>query len=422
MKRILLFVALLATSSALWAQRPSAVHMLEGMRISDVAIEHDGDMLYVEMRMELQASHIKGRRARLYTPILYHGSHSVELTSVGLFGREHYIVDERQRAKVEVIPDEWRLRRRDLPAVVSYYAAIPYQQWMNGASLRVEEVLYGCCNRVEAIAEVVVARYEEWIFKPEYVDAKPAMTSQKSVSNAYIDFPLMDANIDPAFGNNAVELALIDSFFASCGDKSKQLSAIHIVGYASPDGEYSENAQLAQHRAEALRSYIMEQGCIPEELFVVNTVSEDWEGVIEWLAASKLQNRGAIIDIIKGATMTPDEKEAAIIRRYPQDFKVMLEECYPPLRRATYIVDYKVCGESLDAASKSINSANAAMQRGDWASAKSYLQSAGTSPLADYARALYAIHTGNLKEGVALLNKVKSSVPQAAKLLNELTM
>jgi hypothetical protein len=74
----------------------------------------------------------------------------------------------------------------------------------------------------------------------------------------------------------------------------------------------------------------------------------------------------------------------------------------------------------LDAAAKSINAANEAMRRGDMASAKKYLQSAGSSSLADYARALYAIHIGNLKEGMALLNKVKSTIPQAAQLLKEL--
>lgn len=421
MKRIILLFALLALSSVTWAQRSSTVHMLEGMRISDVAIEHDGDMLYVEMRMELQASHIKGRRARVYTPILYHSSKSIDLPSVGVFGREHYYVDKRQKLLVEDVPDEWRLRRRDLPAVVSYYAAIPYEQWMNGATLRVEETLYGCCNRIEAFGEVIVAEYREWVFNPEYVDVKPTMMSQKEVSNAYVDFPLMDANIDPKFSDNAVELALIDKFFASFGDKSKQLGSIHIVGYASPDGEYQANAELAQHRAEALRTYIMKLGNYPPTIFILNSVSEDWEGVVEWLNGSTLKNREAIIEIIK-SDMAPDEKEHAISSRYPQEFEVMLEECYPPLRRATYVVDYKVSSESLDATSKSINAANAAMRRGDLTSAKSYLQSAGTSPLADYARALYAIHVGNLKEGVALLNKVKSSVPQATKLLNELSM
>ncbi|MBR2429441.1 MAG: DUF3868 domain-containing protein [Alistipes sp.] len=421
MKRILLLFALLTISSATWAQRSSAVHMLEGMRISDVAIEHDGEMLYVEMRMELQASHIKGRRARIYTPVLSHATHSIELPSVGVFGREHYYVDRRQKLQVEDIPDEWRLRRRDLPAVVSYYAAIPYQQWMNGATLHVNELLYGCRNRVEALGEVVVAKYSEWVFTPEYVDVKPTAKAEMQVANAFVDFPLMDANIDPKFSDNAAELAVIDKFFASFCDSSKQLSAIHIVGYASPDGEYEANAELAQQRAEALRSYIMKLGNIPLSLFTLNSVSEDWTGVIEWLNGSTLKNKAAIVEIIKG-TMTPDEKEHAISSRYPQDFEVMLAECYPPLRRATYRVDYKVCDQMLDAASKSINAANAAMQRGDLVAAKSYLQSAGTSPLADYARALYAIHTGNLKEGVALLNKVKSSVPQAAKLLKQMTM
>lgn len=420
MKRIILFLTLSCLIPTAWAQHRSAEQMLADMSISNVNIEHEGDMLYLTMRLELDETHIKGCEARVYTPILYHGTRAIELTSVGLFGREHYFVDSRQKVRVESIPDEWRLRRRDLPAVITYYAEVPYQQWMNGSTLRVEATLYGCGDKMVALGEVIVAEYREWIFNPVYVDAKPVINSTNNVASAYIDFPLMDAVIDPTFGNNAALISNISKFFSSCDCNSDcDMTTINITGYASPDGEYSENGELAQQRAEALRDYIVENYGVNEKIISLSSVSEDWESVIKWLEASSLKDGQAIIDIIKG-DMTPDEKDHAISTHYPAEYKQMLNECYPPLRRATYVADYNSHCENLDAAAKSINAANEAMRRGDMASAKKYLQSAGSSSLADYARALYAIHIGNLKEGMTLLNKVKSSVPQAAQLLKEL--
>lgn len=421
MRRITLFFAMLCLAPMVWAQQRAAEHMLTGMRITNVAIEHDGEMLYVGMRMELDKTHIKGRHARIYTPILYHGSKAIELTSVGIFGREHYFIDERQKLRVEQIPEEWRLRRKDLPAVVTYFAAVPYEQWMNGATLRVEAVLYGCGDNFVALGEVIIGQYHEWVFNPVYVDVKPTKTSNNSIVRAYIDFPLMDASIDPAFANNATLLGDIAKFFDRCaGNVSCDMTAIHITGYASPDGVYDENAKLAKERAEALCNYLVTTFGVKDDIITLSSVAEDWDGVVQWVEASSLKNKSAILDIING-TMSPDEKEYAISTHYPKEYQTMLHECYPPLRRATYMVDYKSCGESLDAAAKSINAANAAMRRGDMASANNYLKSAGTTPLADYARALYTIHMGNLKEGVTLLNKVKSSVPEAAQLLKELS-
>lgn len=404
-----------------WAQRNDAAHMLTGMRITNMTIEHEGDMLYVGMRMELDHTHIKSRHARVYTPILYHGTRAIELTSVGVFGREHYFVDTRQKLRVEQIPEEWRLRRKDLPAVVTYFAAVPYQQWMNGATLRVEALLYGCGDRVVALGEVIVGEYREWVFNPVYVDAKPVISTSNCVASAYVDFPLMDATIEPTFGDNGVLLSNMSKFFGSCSCNSAcDMTTIDITGYASPDGAYDENAKLAKERAEALRDYLVATFGVKSDIITLNSVTEDWTGVVKWLEASSLKNREAILAIING-TMSPDEMDHAISTKYPKEYEQMLTECYPALRRATYRADYNDHCERLDAAAKSINAANAAMRSGDMASAKRYLQTAGNSPLADYARALYAIHMGNLKEGMTLLNRVKSSVPEAAQLLKELS-
>ena len=417
MKRLLLVVALVCLSTSLYAQRRAVEQVVEGMSIYDVAIDHEDDMLYVEMRLYLAEHHLKGHYAIIYTPILYHKGHSVELTPVGVYGRQHYYVDARQKHSIDVVPEEWRLRHRDLPAEVSYYAAIPYQSWMNGSTLRVEAVLYGCGDRIELLGEVIVGEYHEYVFNPVYVDVKPTMTMQGEQTSAYIDFRLMHSDIDPSYMDNASELDAMSKFFTSFAcDKMCGCSALHITGYASPDGEYSVNAELAEARAEALRDHILSIVSLPTTIITIDSVAEDWDGVAQWVEASSLKNKSEILAIVRG-TLAPDEKDAAIMSHFPEEYKVMLEECYPALRRAECTMHYRVNHESLSAESKSINAANEAMRKGDMSVARTYLQSAGSSPLADYARALYAIHMGEVKQGVALLQRAKTSVPEAAQLL-----
>lgn len=417
MKRLLLVITLACLSTSLYGQRKAVEQVVEGMGIYDVAIDHEDDMLYVEMRLYLAERHVKNHYAVIYTPILYHECHSVSLPSVGVYGRQHYYVDARDKHRVDVVPEEWRLRHRDLPAEVSYYAAIPYQEWMNGSMLRVEAVLYGCHDRVEVLGEVVVGEYRECVFNPVYVDVKPTMTMQSKQASAYIDYRLMKSDIDPSFMDNSAELETISKMFTSLGEaKMCDCCALHITGYASPDGEYSENAELAEARATTLRDHILDIAPIPSMAITMDSVAEDWEGVAQWVETSSLTNKEEILAIVRG-TLAPDKRDAALHSRFPEEYRVILDECYPPLRRAECTLHYRVGEEMLDAAAKSINAANAAMRSGDLSAARTYLQSAGSSPLADYARAIYAIHMGDLKQGVSLLQRVKSSVPEAAQLL-----
>ena len=68
MKRLLLVVALVCLSTSLYAQRRAVEQVVEGMSICDVAIDHEDDMLYVEMRLYLAEHHLKGHYATIYTP------------------------------------------------------------------------------------------------------------------------------------------------------------------------------------------------------------------------------------------------------------------------------------------------------------------------------------------------------------------
>ena len=420
MKRLFLFVTLLCLSSQLSAQPMVAKQVIEGMSIYDVAMDHEDDTFYVEMSLYLDKYHLKGRYAVVYTPVLYNGDRYVELPSVGYYGRQHYYVDARKRGLIDVVPEQWRLRHRDLPAEVSYYAAIPYQGWMNGSTLRVEARVYGCHDRLELLGEVIVGDYHEYLIEPIYVDVKPTLVLHDKEASAYVDFRLMNSDIDASFMDNASELDTIAALFTSLAHcQMGHCSKLHITGYASPDGEYGVNAALAKARAENLRDYILSVASLPADIIIIDSVAEDWEGVAQWVEASSLKNKGDILAIVRG-NLPPDERDAQLHSRFPEEYQLMLEECYPPLRRAECTLRYSVAKESLDAAAQSINAANEAMRKGDMTSARTYLQSAGSSPLADYARALYAIQMGDVKRGVLLLEGVKSTIPEAAQLLREM--
>lgn len=70
------------------------------------------------------------------------------------------------------------------------------------------------------------------------------------------------------------------------------------MGYASPEGRYAANARLAQGRAEALKSYVMNEYGFKADLFKVNSVPEDWAGLRAYVAKNDLPLKEEILSII----------------------------------------------------------------------------------------------------------------------------
>lgn len=66
----------------------------------------------------------------------------------------------------------------------------------------------------------------------------------------------------------------------------RELSGIEVVGVSSPDGSLAANGRLAQARANALVDYLKERYSLPDSVFVIKTVDEDWKGVENYLRRS----------------------------------------------------------------------------------------------------------------------------------------
>jgi len=98
-----------------------------------------------------------------------------------------------------------------------------------------------------------------------------------------LSFRVGKSEVNPNFMGNEAALNLMDQVFGA----PVTPSAIEITGISSPEGPYSLNARLARERAAATLDFMKARyPSIPDSLFTVSTVAEDWDGVVRYLRRS----------------------------------------------------------------------------------------------------------------------------------------
>lgn len=418
-----------------------------GVKVSEVRLERDGRYLTVGMEMDLSGLKVSGNRAVLLTPRLINGKDTLDLPSVGIYGRQRYYYYMRNGSGMLTGSGERSYRSSDKPAALQYEKVVGYQDWMDGASLTLLRRDYGCCSRLLAQRQGdELGRHDESpaAFFPELVYVRPQGESEKSRSlegSAYIDFPVNRTEIYPDYRRNTAELGRIQGTIDSVrGDRDITITRVWLKGYASPESPYAHNKELAIGRTQSLRNHIQQLYRFGDGIIETDYEAEDWAGLRRYIEGSNLSHKAEILGIIAG-TADPDEREKKIKASYPEEYRFLLQNCYPSLRHTDYRISYTVRSYSdveeirrimatqpqklslnefyllseqyepgsdgftevfetavrmyPDDAAANLNAANAAMRRGDNAAAGRYLEKAGNSPEAVYARGALAIRQGD---------------------------
>ncbi len=436
MKRLIGVIAVLM-AIAMTVQAQNAV---EGVRIDALRMERNGESFAVEMKMILDELQVENNRAVLLTPHLVNGVDSIVLPSVGIYGRQRYYYYVRAGESMLTGKTETSFRAKERPPQMDYQQLLPYEEWMNGAVLSLYRQDYGCCSSL--LVEQNGRLGEYLIFTPQLVYVCPQVEEVKSRSlegSAYIDFPVSRTEIRPDYRNNQVELAKIQATIDSVrNDRDILITSVWLKGFASPEGSYTNNARLAKGRTAALQEYIRGQYQFEESVLKTESEPEDWAGLRRYVEQSSLEHRSEILALIDGDT-EPDVKERNIKTTYPQEYSLLLKEAYPALRHTDYRIAYTIRSysdveeikrvmklqpqklslnefylvaqtyepgtpeftEVFETAVRmypsdetaNLNAANTALQTGQWAMAVEYLQKAGQSPQAIYARGVHAYLT-----------------------------
>ncbi len=466
--RKLLFITALAAGAAAAAYAQDTV---DGITVDGVKLEHSGQYMSVDMTLDLSGLKVDGNRAVLFTPRLINGTDSLTLPSVGIYGRRRYYYYVRNGESMLTDKDEISFKASDKPANLVYSKVLPYQEWMNGAELTLRRSDYGCCNTLLAEQTGTFADYTEAVvFFPELVYAKTTAEMVKSRSlegSAFIDFPVNQTTIRPDYRRNTVELGKIQATIDSVrGDSDITITQVWLKGYASPESPYAHNRELAIGRTEALKDYINQLYHFNDGVIATDYEPEDWAGLRRSVYQSNIDNRLEILAIIDSG-LEPDAKEWKIKSTYPEQYRFMLQNFYPPLRHTDYRIAYTIRGyndvdeierimhtqpqklslnefnvvarkyepgsdefsEVYETAVRmfpsdttaNLNAANAAIRRDDFAAAERYLAKVGDSAEADYARGALAIRKGDIDSARLWLGKAKAKgLAQAGITLEEL--
>ncbi len=449
MKRILTTISLL-----LGVASASDAQIVKGVRVDSLRLDRSGEYLAVDMDFDLSDLDVESNRAVLLTPQLVNGADTLDLPSIGIYGRQRYFYYVRNGESMLRGKEETSYRASEKPDGVPYTNVIPYEEWMNGAYLSLNRCVYGCCGDLLSEENAPLLQYMEKVFVPEYVYMIPEAEKVKIRSlkgQAFVDFPVNKIVIYPEYRNNVGELGKIQATIDSVRDDADvSITSVTLKGYASPEGSYSNNTRLAVGRTDALKEHIRQLYSFGEGIIATDYEPEDWEGLREYVQKSNIDNREQILAIID-SNLEPDAKDARIKRSYPQEYAYLLKHCYPALRHTDYVISYSVrsytdvaeidkimkkqpqklslnefylvaqqyepgsdeFSEVFETAVRmfpddetaNLNAANAAMVRNNLDMAKRYLDRAGDSPEAVYARGVYAFLTEDYKAARAYIAK-----------------
>lgn len=272
-------------------------------------------------------------------------------------------------------------------------------------------------------------------------------------------------DIRPDYRGNTAELNKIIATIDSVkNDADMRITTVSIKGYASPEGSYANNERLARGRTEALKQYVRNLYHFSDDFIHTAYEPEDWDGLRAYVEKSGLQHKNEILDIIN-SYLEPDAKDNKIKATYPDEYRFLLANCYPALRHSDYKVEYTIrsftdveeikrimatqpqklsleefyrVAQTMEPgsheftevfetavrmypndASANLNAANTAMKRNDLNAAKRYLDKAGDSPEADYARGVYAYLNKDYATAKIYYTKAKEAgIAEAAEQLS----
>ncbi len=468
-KVYIILAALLGIGNMSEAVAQNTKDILPGVSVGNLNMNREGKYLTVEMDVDLAALDVDANRAVLLTPRLVNGADSLDLPAIGIYGRRRYYYYVRNGISTISGESEKSFRASDKPDNVAYSNLAEYSDWMNGATLKFHRSDWGCCQQVLAEYDGIVGSHHEAFF-PELVFVQPKAEIMKSRSlsgSAYIDFPVDQTVIYPDYRRNTVELGKIQATIDSVrNDKDVTITSVWLKGFASPESPYKHNTDLAIGRTAALKKHIGQLYHFADDIIRTDYEPEDWDGLRRYVEQSNIDHRAEILALID-SDMEPDAKEAKIKRTYPAEYRFMLQNFYPALRHTDYRIDYNIrtfseaeeikrimaerpqklsLNEFYLVAGKyepgtdeftdvfqtavrmfpndetaNLNAANAAIRRDDFGTARRYLDKAGESAEAVYARGALAVREGDYDTARRYLVKAKEmGLEQAGRTLDEL--
>ena len=467
MKRnILLTISLMAGIAAM-AQGPIKLTGVKKNQDTQIAVDNykvtqADQKTLVTMDFVLDSMKVKSARYRAFTPIIRSkdGAQQQRLKALLVTGRVQDIIFERDGIDPLYLDNCETVRREDGPQRFSYTDVVESQPWHSGAEVWLECDLCGCGDTLKS-EQAFLGRLMPPIPVFDFVDAVPAPDDKVRDlhGTAFINFVVDRWEMKPDYMNNYRELRKItDTLDVMTSDPNIHVDKVKIHGWASPESPYEHNRMLATNRAKSLTEYVKHMYNLPDHVFAApEATPENWIGLrkaVEEMSTTTLPHKAEILAMIDNNSIAPDPKEAQIKSKYPEEYRYLLKNVYPHLRRSDYEITFRYEKFSLEKAKQifeqgkyhqlsaremwdvantygrgtddyvralqiaqslypdstalSISLANIALQQDDLQKAEALLQRAGDDAKADNARAILYIKQRRYAEAEEALKRAQA--------------
>ena len=449
-----------------------------GLKISDIRTEQINNRMDVSMTVDMSQMRVKSNHSLRVTPYLTDGKEIVQMPAIIIDGRRRSIVHQRLSDEQFPSSDIYVRRHNRETESLNYEYNLPYESWMQSAEFALREEWCACHDipysediitiaETSAVTPTKAADVMDIIPQLKMAYAIPKEESEPMASTTMnIYFPVNKSQINLDFMGNKETSELIKKAM-----ESNNIEAIKLMGYASPEGPYAFNSNLAQKRAEQTNKYLVDNN-LTKITSTITSAPINWAGLREMLLKSYISNYLKIVEIIDSNEIKPQDKNRIIKERYPVEYKFMLRTWYPKLRTTAITIDHKVKPKSINEAKATlntnpsalsladiylialsyekgskewndmiilavenfpninearVNAANVAMANGDYNKAESYLNGVPQNmPEAMNSRGILAMANGNYAEAQKLFEEAqKAGVSEARynlSLLKELTV
>ena len=450
--------ALLSNTHSQAQNRPTS----NGLQIDNISMQHINNRLEVDFAILIDGVKIRSNQALCITPYVTNGNEMVQLPAVYIDGRRRHIMHERNKSDMVESVNTYIRHRKDEMQEIDYETDIPFESWMSKSELILREECISCHDLplTEALIPVAILNEQntnipssssatEMAYKPQLAYITPHNTPSEETQSIDIFFPVNKSTINASFMDNTAQIDKLNNHLKQGGIKS-----IHLMGYASPEGPYTFNENLAAKRAAAVKKHLDDSSISKDINITTDSSPANWCEVKRLLSESCIENYLKIIDIIDDNTIALADKNKTIKAKYPVAYDFMLRTWYPKLRKTEIsfdgltnmtidqakaqlkedpsklsLEDIYMIALTYDKGSKEwediiiiavntypqspearINAANVAMANGDYTQAAAYLKDVPANiPQAMNSRGILAMANGNYQEAMQIFQAAEQA-------------
>lgn len=347
----------------------------QAIRIIPQKISVHNDSIHIALSMDLNSVKPGSLTALTFTPVLTDPTHRLPLSPVVVSGTQRSRYEQRERALSDkAAPAPYRIIRGNMSGQVDYKVTVPYASWMAHAALLLTQEIKDCCDlrllATDTLTGNLALGSDHTPSPTPHRARKPRRTSvtlsgetlagcipmvsyltplpkkngkqRSDKTTLYIDYPLNKYDIFPDFRNNRQELGKIDSILMPVLESGyTKIKQISIRGYASPDGPYRRNEKLSTNRSQHFTNYIKNIYRLPQELFTVSSVAEDWDGLIRLLEQTDPPYKQEVLSTIHRYGLSEDS-EKQLMELPDNVYGKLCSDLFPLLRRIEVTVNYEI--------------------------------------------------------------------------------